>query len=128
MASEAHATADRRRLLLNLMVIVGAALLAGVGSLLASVAYASSATHRLDAQARVQAATIAQLRAQQLAGCAFAADIGSVPLAASPRPSRLGVLLVTDSRAQWRGAHCPGTLPVPPGLAHWAAYYHLPPG
>ncbi len=123
MASD-HGGVSRRRLL-NFVILAVAMLAVGVASAVASIAYASSATHRLDAQARVQAATIAQLRAQQLAGCAFAADIGSVPLAASPRPSRLGVLLVTDSRAQWRGAHCPGTLPVPPGLARWAAYYHL---
>ncbi len=124
MASD-HGGVSRRRLL-NFVILAVAMLAVGVASAVASIAYASSATHRLDAQARVQSATIAQLRAQQLAGCAFAADIGSAPLAASPRPSRLGVLLVTDSRAQWRGAHCPGTLPVPPGLARWAAYYHLP--
>jgi hypothetical protein len=48
-----------------------------------------------------------------------------VPLPDKPRPSRLGVSLVTDDRAQWRALHCPGTLPVPPGLAKWAAVYHL---
>jgi hypothetical protein len=86
-----------------------------------------------NAQARRQDATIAQLRAQeaqlrsqQLAGCAFAADLGGVPIPGKPRPSRLGVSLVTDSRMQWRALHCPGTLPMPPGLAHWAAVYHLP--
>ena len=69
---------------------------------------------------------VGKLQAQQQAACGFAHDLGSVPIASSPKPSRLGVSLVTDSRAQWRALHCPGTLPVPPGLARWAAYYHLP--
>jgi hypothetical protein len=98
----------------------------------ASITYANSTASRQDAQSRVQDKTIAQLRAQQaqlrvqqLAACGFARDLGSVPLPDKPRPSRLGVSLVTDDRAQWRALHCPGTLPVPPGLAKWAAVYHL---
>lgn len=67
-----------------------------------------------------------QLRTQLQASCAFAADIGSVPLPDSPTPSKLGVSLVVDSRAQWRELRCPGPLPEPPGLAKWAAYYRLP--
>jgi hypothetical protein len=106
-----------------LAVTAGVAALAGVGT---QVGHLAGVVSRQDQQARVQAATITQLRTQQLAGCAFAADLGSVPIPDKPRPSRLGVLLVTDSRAQWRGAHCPGKLPVPPGLAKWARYYHLP--
>lgn len=66
-----------------------------------------------------------QLQKQLQASCASAADIGSVPLQASPKPSKLGVSLVVDFRAQWRKLDCPGSLPVPPGLARWAAYYHL---
>lgn len=81
------------------------------------------AVHAQQAQLRAEQA---QLRAQQLAGCGFARDLGSVPIPDKPRPGKLGVSLVTDSRAQWRALHCPGTLPVPPGLAHWAAYFHLP--
>ena len=133
MASEAHAAADRRRLLLNLIVIVGAALLAGVGSLLASVAYASSSAHRLNSQARTQAATIerldatiARLRRQQLTGCNAAADLGTVPLPAKPPPSRLAVKIVTDNRAAWYGNGCPGSLPVPAGLAQAAARWGIP--
>lgn len=71
-------------------------------------------------------AQVDKLGSQQRAACAFAADLGSAPLPDKPKPGKLGVSLVTDSRAQWRGLHCPGTLPVPPGLAKWAAYYHLP--
>lgn len=69
---------------------------------------------------------VAQLSTQLQAACAFAADVGSVPLQAPPRPSKLGVSIVVDSRAQWRALHCPGTLPPSAGLAKWAAYYHLP--
>lgn len=76
--------------------------------------------------AAAQDKTIAQLRAQQLAACGFARDLGGVPLPDKPRPSKLGVSLVVDSRAQWRTLHCPGTLPVPPGLARWAKVYGLP--
>ena len=66
------------------------------------------------------------LRAQVLASCSFAGDLGSAPLPATPRPSRLGVAIVADARAWWHRNHCPGTLPVPPGLAKWAAVYNLP--
>lgn len=112
----------------------------GLTSLGFTVVYATTTAHRQDAQSHRQDvtitrlnATIAQLRAQQgllrrqqLAGCASAADIGSVPLQSAPKPSRLGVSLVVDFRHQWRALHCPGVLPVPPGLAGWAAFYHLP--
>jgi len=101
------------------------ALVMAAVAILYSASYTNGSASRLDAQARVQAATIRQLRAQQLAGCAFARDLGTVPVPDKPRPSKLGISLVTDSRAQWRGLHCPGTLPVPPGLAKWAAVYHL---
>ena len=107
-----------RRRLLNLIILAVAMLATGVASVVASVAYASASARRQDV-------TIAQLRVQQLAACGFARDLGSVPLPDKPRPSRLGVSLVTDDRAQWRALHCPGTLPVPPGLAKWAAVYHL---
>ena len=67
-----------------------------------------------------------KLQTQQLAACGSAADIGSIPIPDKPRPSRLAISLVTDNRTEWRALHCPGTLPVPPGLAKWAAVYHLP--
>ena len=69
--------------------------------------------------------TAGQLRTQLQAACGFAHDLGTATLPASPRPSRFGVSLVADARAQWRALRCPGDLPVPPGLARWAAYYHL---
>ena len=68
---------------------------------------------------------VAQLQTQLQATCAFARDLGSASLPASPKPSKLGVSIVADSRAQWRTLRCPGTLPPAPGLAHWAAAYHL---
>ena len=66
------------------------------------------------------------LRAQQQAACAFAADLGSAPFPSSPRPSKLGVSIVADSRSQWRKLHCPGTLPVSPGLIKWGHFYRIP--
>ena len=86
---------------------------------------ATQAAH-LRAQARVLAAQVARLQAAVLASCDFAADLGTAPLPAAPKPGKLGVKLVADSRAQWRKLDCPGSLPVPPGFAHWATVYHLP--
>lgn len=71
-------------------------------------------------------AQVGQLRAQQQAACAVAADVGSAPVQSSPKPGRLGVSIVVDFRAQWRALHCPGTLPVPPGLEKWARFYRIP--
>lgn len=89
-------------------------LVTGVAAVLSSIAYANY--------------TVAQLRSQQLAGCAFAAHLGSAALPDRPRPGRLGVQLVTDSRAQWRALHCPGSLPPGTGLVKWAHFYRLPAG
>jgi hypothetical protein len=123
MASD-HGGVSRRRLL-NLVVLAVAMLVTGMGSLAASVGYANMTAHRQDSQQRTQDKTIAQLRVQLQASCGFAHDLGTATLPAAPRPSRFGVSLVVDARAQWRALHCPGELPVPPGLARWAAFYHL---
>ena len=72
---------------------------------------------------------VSTLRAAVLASCAFAADLGSAPVAPSPavKPSKLGVTIVADSRQQWRKLGCPGQLAPPaPSFAKWARYYHLP--
>ena len=120
----------------SIVVLFALTLAIGGANLLfttSQVGHVATVVHKQDVQARAQAATIAQLRAQQAqlskqqqAACAVAADVGSAPLPASPKPSKLGVSLVVDFRHQWRTLHCPGSLPVPPGLARWAAYYHLP--
>jgi len=124
MASD-HSGVSRRRLL-NFTVIAVAMLATGIGSTVASVAYASMAAHRQDAQQRTQDKTIAQLRRQLLASCDSTADLGSIPLPASPPPSRIAVKLITDNRAQWFANGCPGSLPVPPGLAAAATRYGIP--
>jgi hypothetical protein len=123
------------------MVLAAALVLMMAASPTFTVVYANSTAARqdaqartqagtiaqLNAQARVQAATIAQLRAQLLASCGFAADIGGAPLPAAPRPSKLGVSIIADSRAQWLALRCPGSLPPPsPGLVKWGPYYHKP--
>jgi hypothetical protein len=71
-------------------------------------------------------AQVGKLQTAVQASCAFAADLGTAPLPASPKPGKLGVKLVSDSRAQWRELRCPGTLPPAPGLDKWARVYGLP--
>jgi hypothetical protein len=114
-------------------ILALAGLVASGASTAASVLYATVTAHRQDAQQRAQDATIArldaataQLRRQQLASCAGAADLGSIPLADKPPPSRFVIRLLTDNRGQWHELGCPGALPVPPGLAKWAAHYGIP--
>ena len=117
-----------RRRLLNFVIVAGAALLAAAAAVAVVIVYVNVTTGQLRAQARTQAATIAQLRRQQLAACNATADLGTVPLPAKPPPSRFAVRIVTDNRAQWYGLGCglPGSLPVPPGLAAAAARYGIP--
>jgi hypothetical protein len=70
------------------------------------------------------------VRAAVQAECHFNYDLGGVPITVNPatrKASVLGVKIVADSRAAWRGLGCPGLLPSPsPSFAHWARYYHLP--
>lgn len=75
------------------------------------------------------ASEVSHLRGAISASCAFAADVGSAPIAsaAKVKPSRLGVSIVADSRMQWRRLGCPGQLAPPqPSFIRWARYYHLP--
>jgi hypothetical protein len=75
------------------------------------------------------ASEVGKLRAAVLASCAFAADLAGAPIVTSPpvRPSKLGVTIVADSRAQWRNLGCPGHLAPPaPSFVKWARFYHLP--
>jgi hypothetical protein len=68
------------------------------------------------------------LRTAVLASCAFAADLGGAPVTTQPgiRPSRLGISIVADSRAQWHHLGCPGRLAPPaPSFVKWARFYHL---
>lgn len=119
-------TRGARRAVIVLFTILAVGFLANLAYTSTQVSHVTHVVREQDGQARRQAAVIAQLRAQLLASCAFADDLGTAPLPASPKPGKLGVKLVADSRQQWRQLRCPGTLPVPPGLARWAAFYHLP--
>lgn len=121
-------TRGARRAVIILFVITFAL---AAGNLIFSsgqVNHLAGVVHKQDAQARVQAATVAQLREQLLAACGSAGDLGSIPIPQKPKPSRLAISLVTNNRLQWRALHCPGSLPTAAslGLARWAAYYHLP--
>lgn len=128
MATPAHEgmTHGARRAVIVLFVIMfvigGANLLFTTGQ----VHHLAGVVAKQDAQARTQATTIALLRRQQLAACGFAALLGGLPLADSPRPGRTGVVLVGDSRDWWRKNGCPGALAPGAGFEKWAAYYRLP--
>lgn len=73
---------------------------------------------------------VGTVRAAVKAECHFNYDLAGVPIAVNPstgKASVLGVKIVADSRAAWRGLGCPGTLPPPsPSFMKWALYYHLP--
>lgn len=72
------------------------------------------------------------LRHAVLTECKFDADLGSAPITVSPatgKASRLGVLIISDSRVAWHGLGCPGKLAAPaPSFAKWARAFHLPVG
>lgn len=81
-----------------------------------------------DAQAREMAGQVAKLQRAVLSSCAFAADVGSLPVTVPPgaKASELGVSIVADSRSQWRQNGCPGHLAPPqPSFVRWAHYFHL---
>ncbi|HEV2376226.1 MAG TPA: hypothetical protein VGS19_29160 [Streptosporangiaceae bacterium] len=65
------------------------------------------------------------------AQCKFDYDLSGVPISINPatgQASLLGVKIVADSRAAWRGLGCPGRLARPsPSFVKWARFYHLPP-
>ena len=116
-------TRGARRAVVALFIlsfVIGAANLFWTGH---DVNSSSAALHR---EQGTLAQAVGKLQTALLASCAFAADVGSVPIPPRPVPSKLGISLVADSRAQWRELHCPGNLPAPPGFARWAAFYDLP--
>lgn len=74
-----------------------------------------------------------RLHAAVLKLCQFNADLGNAaadPVTLNPathKASELGIQILADSRAAWRGLGCPGALQAPsPSFTHWAREYHLP--
>ena len=69
-----------------------------------------------------------RLQTEIQSSCASAVSVGTAPVVPphGGQPSKLGVTIVSNFRQQWHTLHCPGSLPQPPGFAHWAAVYHLP--
>lgn len=74
-----------------------------------------------------------KLHAAVLNLCQFNADLGNAaasPVTLNPmthKASPLGIQILADSRAAWRGLGCPGRLEAPsPSFSHWARAYHLP--
>lgn len=64
-----------------------------------------------------------------VAACDFYRDLSGVPVTAQPplkQPSRLGVLIVVDSRVAAHGLGCLNIPAADPSVKRWAAYYHIP--
>lgn len=75
----------------------------------------------------------ARLHAAVLKLCQFNADLGDAaadPVTLNPathKASELGIQILADSRAAWRGLGCPGHLRHPsPSFIRWARAYDLP--
>lgn len=127
-------TANRTRWALTLAVgilIAGALLTLGV--------FAGTDQSKLDADSRQlhadtaalakTRATLAQALERQRASCAFYRDLAPVPITVGPtgKASKLGVQIVSDSRAAFVGQACPGLLPAPArSFVRWARFYGIP--
>ena len=73
------------------------------------------------------------LQTRQLTQCQFNHDLGdlaAVKVVVSPqthKASKVGIAIVADSRAAFRGLGCRGHLATPvPSFSHWAKVYGLP--
>ncbi|HEX7995896.1 MAG TPA: hypothetical protein VF506_18405 [Streptosporangiaceae bacterium] len=73
------------------------------------------------------------LQTRQLTQCQFNRDLGNlakVKVALNPKThkaSKVGIAIVADSRAAFRGLGCRGELDKPgPSFIHWARIYKLP--
>lgn len=102
-------------------------------SLIAVVAVVGVARtqHGQDQTVRKLDRTVAKLRREVTAECAFNSDLAPLPVAAGPtgKASLLGVKIVADSRVAWHREGCPGRLVrASPSFARWARFYHLPTG
>lgn len=126
--------ANRTRWALTLAV---AALIAG--ALLTLGVFAALDQAKLGADSRqlhATTTTLATVRAaldvalkRERASCGFYRDLAPVPITVGPdgKASRLGVQIVSDSRAAYVGQTCPGPLPAPsPSFIRWARFYGIP--
>jgi hypothetical protein len=120
-------THGTRRAIVTLFALMTVFAVANLLYTSSQVGHVSGVVRTQDAQSGLLAGQVRKLETAVLASCAFAADVGTVPLPAAPKPSRLGVSLIADSRLQWRELGCPGSLAPPtPSFTHWARYYGLP--
>ncbi len=118
------------------VILFTCTILATIAVVLAGTWYAVYAGNRNAARITASDAVLAQqVRALQRAvtsSCKFNADLAGLPITVSPATGKatlLGVQIVSDARATWRGLGCPGMLPPPsPSFAKWARYYRLPAG
>lgn len=112
-------------------VIIGALMTLGVFAA-ADQAKLNDDTRQLHADTTALARTRAALEvalARQRASCGFYHDLTPLPITTGPtgKASRLGVQIVSDSRATYVGQGCPGPLPPPdPSFVRWARYFGIP--
>lgn len=107
-----------------LLVAVGTAY-----AIISSQHHADTSTSQVKDLLARQQALIAQQQSELHASCKFweaLAGIDVQPPPPTPKPSKLGVSIVADSRIAFLGQSC-GQIPdASPSLEKWAAYYHLP--
>lgn len=96
----------------------------------ANLLFTSSQVHHVAATNEKLTQAVALEQQQIRADCGFYGHLSGLPITDPPgpgNPSRLGVQIISDSRASFLGHGCPGHLPPPdPSFAKWAAFYHLP--
>lgn len=107
------------------LAIVAVVLLVSGGTAYAIV----SSQHHTDSENGQLKAVIAQQQSELHASCKFwnaLAGIDVQPPPPTPKPSKLGVSIVADSRIAFLGQSC-GQIPdASASLVKWAAFYHLP--
>lgn len=85
-----------------------------------------TATHHTDVTRSQLQAVIAQQQEELRSDCPFFYPLAIAPLPPGVKPTKLGISIITASRAAYLGHSC-GTLPPPAlSLVKWAAYYRLP--
>lgn len=114
------------------LAIVAVVLLVSGGTayaIISSQHHADTSTGQVEALLAQQQALIAQQETELHASCKFweaLAGIDVQPPPPTPKPSKLGVSIVADSRIAFLGQSC-GQIPdASASLVKWAAYYHLP--
>jgi hypothetical protein len=96
----------------------------------ANLLFTSSQVHQVKKNSDGLEKALALEQKQIRADCGFYLHLSGLPVTDPPGPgdpSRLGVQIISDSRASFTGHGCPGHLPAPDAsFVKWAGFYHLP--